>query len=111
MQFNTQKYFYSIDMRFSEMFNSPEKSNNDTLDKALQNYKICQETMKGIHDIVNISLSKDDIYAKMAMDNLIILHNNILDLIENDDGIKQLKKKIQDRELKVDRTINFFYDD
>ncbi len=98
-------------MRFSDMFSLEKTNNDETLDKAVQNYINIAECLKGISDIVHISLSKDDFYTELTMDNLVILHNNILDLIENDEGVKQLKRKILNKEIKVDRTLNFFFDE
>ncbi|MHA1688525.1 MAG: hypothetical protein ACTSYC_06835 [Promethearchaeota archaeon] len=96
-------------MRIYDIFSLEEKNTNN-LDKAIQNYNLIKECLKGIHDIIDITLSEENPFSNLVMDNLLVLHNSVLDLIENDEGVKQLKKKIQNKEIKVNRTINFFHE-
>ena len=87
------------------------KVTSDSEEKAVESLKNMRRCMKGLYDIINISLPDDDVYSKLALDNLIILHHNLLDLIKDEKGIKLINKKIRNSEIKIDSSINFFLDE
>ncbi|MEJ2250453.1 MAG: hypothetical protein P8Y70_15780 [Candidatus Lokiarchaeota archaeon] len=60
-------------------------------EKNLDNIKECIE---GLFEILNINISEDDMYLKMGRDNLINLYKNILELVFNDFGLKQIRTKV-----------------
>lgn len=60
-------------------------------EKNLDNIKECIE---GLFEIIHINISEDDMYFKMGRDNLINLYKNILELVLNDFGLKQIRTKL-----------------
>lgn len=74
----------------------------DTTEQAIKNFKNIKESLKGIFEILSINLSQNDIYFKLASDNLIGLYHNFLDLMLNESGTKQIKKKLRSCELEAD---------
>lgn len=81
----------------------------ESIEKAVKSYNNIKKALKGLMDIVRISNPSDnDIYFKLAQDNIIVLYHSVVDLIMNDNGIKQLKKKLQESEISKDTHINKF---
>ena len=69
-------------------------------ENAVEKFEKIKETIKGIYDILKIiTPSENDIYFKMAIDNIGVLYQNMLDLISNDNATKHLSKKIESSEL------------
>lgn len=87
------------------------KQNNipDSNKKAEKCFKNIKLTLKGLNDILKISFTdENNLYLKLAQDNIIVLYHNILDLLLNEKGLKDLQKKLQDSDLKVDIPLNSF---
>jgi hypothetical protein len=81
----------------------------ESIEKAVKSYNNIKKALKGLMDIVRISNPSDnDIYFKLAQDNIIVLYHSVVDLIMNDNGIKQLKKKLRESEISKDTHINKF---
>ena len=81
----------------------------ESTEKAVESYENVKKALKGLMDIARISSPSDnDIYFKLAQDNIIVLYHNIIDLILNDNGLKQLKKKLRESEISKDAQINKF---
>lgn len=62
--------------------------------KAEENFENIKESIKGLYQILKIS-SDDDTFCKMGMDNLEALYKNLLELLLNDYGARQLMKKLK----------------
>ena len=61
-------------------------------------------------DILRISSpTEDNIYFELGKDNIIVLYHNIIDLILNDDGVSQLRRKLKNSEYKLDIPSTDFY--
>lgn len=81
----------------------------ESIEKAVKSYNNIKKALEGLMDIVRISNPSDnDIYFKLAQDNIIVLYHSVVDLIMNDNGIKQLKKKLRESEISKDTHINKF---
>ena len=81
------------------------KSNSiiSSTEKAVKNFDNIKESLKGLMDILRISSpTENDIYYKLGKDNVINLYHNLIDLILNEDGIRQLRRKLKDSEIKLD---------
>ncbi len=78
------------------------KPTMDTTEQAIKNFKNIKESLKGIFEILSINFSQNDIYFKLASDNLVGLYHNFLDLMLNESGAKQIKKKLRSCELEAD---------
>ena len=72
-------------------------------EKAVVSFDKIKESLKGLLDILRIiSPSDNDIYYQLGKDNIICLYHNLIDLILNENGVKQLKHKFKDSEVKLD---------
>ena len=81
----------------------------DSTEKAVESYDNIKKALKGLMELARISSpSDDDIYFNLAQDNIIVLYQNVIDLIMNDNGIKQLQKKLRESEISKDTYINKF---
>jgi len=81
----------------------------DSTEKAVESYENIKKALKGLMELARISSpSDDDIYFNLAQDNIIVLYQNVIDLIMNDNGIKQLQKKLRESEISKDTYINKF---
>ncbi len=74
----------------------------DTTDQAVKNFENIKKSLKGLYEIMSINISQNDIYFKLASDNLIGLYHNFLDLMLNENGAKHIKKKLRSCELEAD---------
>lgn len=81
----------------------------DSTKNVEKNFENVRKSIKGLYEILKIiSPSEDDIYFKLAIDNIIVLYHNFLDIVLNDKGTEQLKKILQNSELKADIPIGNF---
>lgn len=72
-------------------------------EKAVKSFDNIKESLKGLMDILRISSpTENDIYYKLGKDNIIVIYHNLIDLILNEDGIRQLRRKFKDSEVKLD---------
>ncbi len=80
------------------------KSNSivSSTEKAVTSFEKIKESLKGLMDILRITSPETDIYYELGKDNIICLYHNLIDLILNEDGIRQLRRKIKDSEVKFD---------
>ncbi len=62
--------------------------------KADKNFENIKESIKGLYQILKISCD-DDVFCKMGLDNLEALYKNLLELLLNDYGLRQLMKKLK----------------
>ena len=62
--------------------------------KADENFENIKESIRGLYQILKIS-SDDDAFCKMGLDNLEALYRNLLELLLNDYGARQLMKKLK----------------
>lgn len=88
------------------------KSNSvvSSTEKAVKNFDNIKESLKGLMDILSISSpTEDNIYFELGKDNIIVLYHNIIDLILNDDGVSQLRRKLKNSEYKLDIPSTDFY--
>ena len=81
-----------------ENINFVVKKQEET-DKNFENIK---ESLKGLYEILKINLSDDDIYYKIGLDNIEALYTNVLELLLNDYGTRQLMKKLKNSELDLE---------
>ena len=81
------------------------KSNTvvNTTEKAMKNFEDIKKSLKGLMEIASISAnSENDIYYQLARDNIIVLYHNLVDLIFNSEGIKELKDKLKESKIDFD---------
>jgi hypothetical protein len=71
-------------------------------EEADKNFENVKETLKGLYEVLKINLSDDDIYYKVGLDNIEALYKNVLELLLNDYGTRQLMKKLKNSELDLE---------
>ncbi len=78
-------------------------------EKAVEKFENIKESIKGLYEILKIMSPNDnDIYFKLAQDNIIVLYHNLFGLISNENDIKQIAKKLKSSELKSDIPLGDF---
>ncbi|MFW9949403.1 MAG: hypothetical protein ACFFKA_04695 [Candidatus Thorarchaeota archaeon] len=75
-------------------------------EKAEKNFENIKDALKGLYEILDLSLSKDDIYYEVGKDNVTAIYKNLIELLFNDFGLRQLLKKIQNSELDLNIMLN-----
>jgi len=88
------------------VFNNNSSNDMTEKEKAIKCFDNVRETLKGIIEILRISFSPEDLYFKLAQDNIIVLYNNLIELIQNENGIKEIKKRINNCEINFDISFN-----
>jgi hypothetical protein len=69
---------------------------------AIRNFENMKKCIEGLFEILNITLSSDNIYFKMGEDNIEALYGNFLELMFNILGTNELMKKLQNSEINLD---------
>lgn len=82
------------------MFKS--KVSVDLTEKALNNFDNIKESIKGLYEILKISLPEKDFYFKLGVDNITALYQNILELASNESGLKEIMERVENSEIKLD---------
>jgi len=83
------------------MFNS-KITQPDLTEKALKNFDNIKEAIKGIYEILKISLPEKDFYLKVGVDNITALYQNILELASNESGLREIMKRLENSEIELD---------
>ena len=70
---------------------------NNMVEKAEDNFENIKESIRGLYDILNLTLTgkDDEIYYEAGKDNIKALYKNLLDLLLNDYGLRKVVKKIK----------------
>jgi hypothetical protein len=76
-------------------------------EKAFENFEQIKESIKGVYNVLKITLPKKDIYFKLGLDNVLALYKNLLEMLSNDPGTKELMKKLRSSELEIDIPLDF----
>jgi len=77
-----------------------------TKEKAEKNFKNIKAAVKGLYEILDLSLSEDDFYYEAGKDNITAIYKNLIELLLNEYGLRQLLKKIQNSELELNIVLN-----
>jgi len=75
-------------------------------EKAEKNFENIKEAVKGLYEILDLSLSEDDFYHEAGKDNITAIYKNFIDLLLNESGIRQLLRKIQNSEVDLNIVLN-----
>ncbi len=77
-----------------------------TKEKAEKNFKNIKAAVKGLYEILDLSLSEDDFYYEAGKDNITAIYKNLIELLLNEYGLRQLLKKIQNSEVDLNIVLN-----
>ena len=76
-------------------------SNNDNqsdLDKAWEQYLKIRDALKGLYEILDLNLEKDNIFYQCAIDNLENLKDTIIELLKKEYNPSEITLKLRDLE-------------
>ena len=63
-------------------------------------YETVREAVAGLSDIININFNEKDFYHQAAMDNLRVLHDNVLEVLKTSFTHREIRMRL--RELEFD---------
>ncbi len=74
---------------------------NKLTGKAFKNFENIKTSLKGLFEILQLALDReeDDVYYNMSVDNISGLYENLLELLFNDYGARQLMKALRNSEV------------
>ncbi|NVM44013.1 MAG: hypothetical protein HWN79_03760 [Candidatus Lokiarchaeota archaeon] len=75
-------------------------------EKAEMNFENIKDAVKGLYEILDLSLREDDFYYEAGKDNITAIYKNLIDLLLNEFGLRQLVKKIQNSEVELNIVLN-----
>jgi len=77
-------------------------------EKAEKSFTNIQESIKGLYEILSIKLedADDNFYFEAGEDNLMGLYQNLVELLTNEYGLRQLIKKIKTSKIDLNITLN-----
>ena len=76
------------------------KNDEEKVENVMGYYKDIRECLTGLYDIININFNENDIYHQAGMDNLITLHNSILEILRTSFTPREIRIRL--RELEFD---------
>jgi len=75
-------------------------------EKAIKNFENIKEALKGLYDILDLTLSDEKFYYEAGKDNITAVYKNLIELFLNEYGLRNLLKKIQNSELDLNIVLN-----
>ncbi len=75
-------------------------------EKAEENFENIKDAVKGLYEILDLSLSEGDFYYEVGKDNITAIYKNLIELLLNEYGLRQLLKKIQNSEVDLNIVLN-----
>lgn len=75
-------------------------------EKAETSFENIKDAIKGLYEILDLSLSEDDFYYEVGKDNITAIYKNLIELLLNESGFRQLLKKIQNSEVDLNIVLN-----
>jgi len=70
--------------------------------KALLNFENIKDCIRGLYEVLRITLPSEDIYLKIGQDNIEHLYENLLELMVNEIGTVEFMKKLKSAEVDLD---------
>jgi hypothetical protein len=71
----------------------------EKLDATMEKYRNIRECLTGLYDIMNINFSEKDIFHQIALDNLINLNNNILEILRGTFTPREIRMRLREIEF------------
>jgi hypothetical protein len=76
-----------------------QEQNEKKMEDAMEKYRNIRECLTGLYEIININFSEQNIYYQVAMDNLINLNNEILDLLRDSHTPREVRIRLREIEF------------
>ncbi|MFX0143478.1 MAG: hypothetical protein ACFE9C_05315 [Candidatus Hodarchaeota archaeon] len=75
-------------------------------EKAVKNFENIKDALRGLYDILDLTLSDDKFYYEAGKDNITAVYKNLIELLLNEYGLRNLLKKIQNSEVDLNIVLN-----
>ena len=85
----------------------PDEVESSDLDKAWEYYEKIRDALTGLNDILEMSMSSDNIFYQLALDNLENLKETIIDMLKQDYNPKEIQLKLRDLEFNMKKQLFF----
>ena len=76
-----------------------QEEKQEKLDATMEKYRNIRECLTGLYDIMNISFNDKNIMHQAAMDNLINLNNNILEMLRESYTPREIRMRLREIEF------------
>ncbi|MFX1379438.1 MAG: hypothetical protein ACFFA4_10130 [Promethearchaeota archaeon] len=73
---------------------------DEKLDDVMSRYRNIREALAGLNDIINLNFREKDFYHQAAVDNLKVLHDNIVEVLKVSFNPREIRMRL--RELEFD---------
>ncbi|MBY9003143.1 MAG: hypothetical protein KGD73_04165 [Candidatus Lokiarchaeota archaeon] len=70
--------------------------------QAIFNFENIKECLKGLHEILKITIPSNNVYLKIGEDNIEALYQNFLKLMTNETGALEFIAKVKRSEIDLD---------
>jgi hypothetical protein len=75
-------------------------------EKAVKNFENIKDALRGLYDILDLTLSDNEFYYEAGKDNITAVYKNLIELLLNEYGLRHLLKKIQNSEVDLNIVLN-----
>jgi len=76
--------------------------------KAEENFTVIKKSIKGIHEVLKLVLNENHFFYKIAMDNLLGLYDNFLQLMMNEYGANHFIRELRNSKIDIDISLDEF---
>ena len=76
-----------------------QEEKQEKLEAAMERYRNVRECLTGLYDIMNINFSENNIMHQAAMDNLLNLNNNILEMLRESYTPREIRMRLREIEF------------
>jgi len=84
-------------------------------EKAELNFETIKESIKGLYEVLGLAIPQDEeedsIYYDIGCENLSALYKNLLELLTNDYGARDLVKRLKNQQIDVNIPLVDFFDE
>ena len=80
----------------------------EKLDAAMEKYRNIRECLTSLYDIMDISFNEKNIMHQAAMDNLINLNKNILEMLRESYTPREIRMRLREIEFDEKQTEEIF---
>ena len=85
-----------------------QEEKGEKLDAAMEKYRNIRECLAGLYDIMDINFNEKNIMHQAAMDNLINLNKNILEMLRESYTPREIRMRLREIEFDEKQTEEIF---
>ncbi len=78
-----------------------ENNSSNFVEKAEDNFEEIKESLKGLYEMLKLSFEEDDTFYRVGIENITGLYKNIVELMFNPLGTKEVIKKVRNSEINL----------